>query len=108
MRRPLCKLLMFAAMTSPLGGCERAAPTPPPIGPSSTTPPSPPALEESTGEPDPCPWNGTCAELEALDECGGWAVACGDGWRCIDTEAEAGIVCVGGESSSGSESGGTR
>lgn len=86
---------------------------PPPVGSGSATSSTLPTSDESstgdedsssTGDPEVCPWDGTCAELEDIDECDGWAIACGDGWRCVDTELEAGIVCeADGSSSSGAE-----
>lgn len=80
-----------------VSGCDE--PSPPPAPPSQSRPPVLPV------EPaEPCPWEGTCAELELLDECDGWAVACGDGWRCVTLPE--GFVCeVGstGEESSDAE-----
>ena len=89
-----------------LVACDEPMPPPPPVGPSTHELPTiEPTTGEpdpctSTGEPDPCPWSGMCADLEPIDECDSWGLACGDGWRCIDTVAAAGIVCVDEDSSS--------
>jgi hypothetical protein len=86
------------------------APPPPPTDPGPSTLPILPTDESdgesgssSTGEEPECPWDGLCASLVDSDACGGWAVPCRDGVRCIDTEAEGQILCeTGAGSSSGS------
>lgn len=100
MRRIIIAAILLAA-------CEQDPDLkPPPIGASSSTtlPSNDEAGDESsTGAPEPCPWDGTCATLEIVSACGdAWGVACGDGFRCVDTEIEAGIVCEDEEGSSGS------
>jgi hypothetical protein len=91
--------LTISAAIMSLASCESAGtPTPPPIGTRGD-----PTVAGGTAMDEPCPWDGACASLEIIDECvDGWAVACGDGFRCVDTEAEAGIICVGDGSSSSS------
>lgn len=69
-------------------------------GTSSSTSGDIASMDGATEEPSPCAWSGACADLVEIDACGGWALACGDGWRCVDTEMEAGILCVPDESSS--------
>lgn len=84
-----------------VGGCDREpAPPPAPVGKPSA-PSLPVESAESTGEIDPCPWDGTCASLDLIDECDGWAVACRDGWRCVDLSDD--FVCELPGSSSGGE-----
>ncbi len=85
-----------------LAGCDDPElPPAPPVEPGATSS-SHMLPTQPEPEPEACPWLGTCAELEHVEACDGWAVACGDGWRCVDTEADAGIVCEDLESSSSS------
>jgi hypothetical protein len=84
-----------------VSGCDDPDAPPPPVG--SPPPSSLPIAEESTGDPDPCAWDGACTSLEFIDECDGWAVACGDGWRCVTLPDD--FVCeLPGSSSGGEES----
>lgn len=89
-------------------GCQDGPDAPPPPIGDSPQPVLPMGstgdASSSTGEPQVCPWDGTCAALVIVDECPMWAVACGDGWRCVDTETEAGIVCAEPDGSTSSSS----
>jgi hypothetical protein len=70
-----------------------------PVAPEFDVPPETPA----DLPPEPvCPWDGLCGSLVDSEACGGWAVPCHDGVRCVDTDAEAGILCETGSSSSSS------
>jgi hypothetical protein len=98
---------IIIALSILLACADETSLPPPPVGPNDddndSLPVAEPVLDvpaESTGEPELCPWSGLCADLEPIDGCDGWAVACGDGWRCVDTMAEGGIVCEDPESSS--------
>jgi hypothetical protein len=115
----MSRMLGTVALAVLMMGCgDEATEEPPPLtsSPSSTSLPSSEAGtgdgSSTTGEPEVCPWSGQCSVLILVSECGDdWAVACVEGFRCVDTEAEAGVVCTyppetssTGESSSSSSS----